>query len=197
MRVVDGLADTAVDPWTDGDGGATPPLGAASSGGGAGPGQGPDVVGLRPRTDREGAGRSVPTPAPLGGHVRPSPGSPMGLRETAMYGFRALRIGEASTLGPLTCATGIWTASGMLLSLPQESSALTSLWLACVLSTRSSKLRGSVWLGPIRRATRRGFRRLARLGRLDVLGPPPRRSPARTVPLPPRMGVGRAIGPVS
>ena len=100
MCVVDGLADTAIDPWTDDDGGATPPSGATSSGSGAGPGRGPDVVSLRPRTDREGAGRSAPTPTPLGGHVRPYPGSPMGPRGTAKYGLPALRIGEASHPGP-------------------------------------------------------------------------------------------------
>ena len=83
----------------------------------------------------------------------------------------------------------------MLPLLPRGLLALTSLWLAFVLSTRPSRPRGSPWLGRIRRAARRGLHRLARLGRLGVLGPPPRRPPARTALLPPRMGVGRATGP--
>ena len=48
--------------------------------------------------------------------------------------FGLCASGRPRTPGPLTWPSGIWTASGMLLWLPQESPALTSLWLACVLS---------------------------------------------------------------
>ena len=69
-------------------------------------GRGPDVVGFCPCADQEGAGRLGPSPSLPERHRRPPPGSPMGPRETARYGFRALRIGEASHPGPLDTDVG-------------------------------------------------------------------------------------------
>ena len=99
MRVVAGLADTAVDSLTEDDEGATPSPGAASSRCGAPARRGSDVVGLRLRADPGDAEQTSLAPAPLDGHPRPPPGTPMGLRGTARYGLRALRIGEASHPG--------------------------------------------------------------------------------------------------
>ena len=171
MRVVDKPADAAIDPWTDDEGGVTHPSGAGSSAGGAGPGRGPDVVGLRSRANREGAGRLGSSPSPSDGHGRPSPGSPAGPRETAKYGFGLCASGKPRTPDPLARTSGIWTASSMLLWLLRGWPAYTSLWLACVLNIRPSRLRGSAWSRPIRQATRRGSRHLTRLGRLGVPGP--------------------------
>ena len=106
MRVVDWLADTAVDSLVGDEEGTIPTPGAASSGFDAPAQRGTDAVGPRLRVgagDAEGA--SLP-PDPLGGHLRPLPGTPMGLRETVRYGFRALRIGEASHPGPPTTVAG-------------------------------------------------------------------------------------------
>ena len=100
MRVVAGLADTAVDSLTEDDGGATPIPGAASSRCGAPARRGSDAVGLRLRVELGEADQTSLAPAPLDGHLRPLPGTPMGPRETARYGLRALRAGEASHPGP-------------------------------------------------------------------------------------------------
>ena len=106
MRVVDKPANTAVDSLA-GDGEETAPTpGAASSTSGPPAQRGTDAVGPRlwvGAGDVEGA--SLP-PDPQGGHLWPLPGTPMGRRETARYGLRALRIGEASHPGPPTTMTG-------------------------------------------------------------------------------------------
>ena len=100
MRVVPGLADTAVDSLAEDDEGATPSPGAASSRCDAPAQRGSDSVGFRLRVEAGDAGPTSLAPASLGGRLRPLPGTPMGLRETARYGLRALRIGEASHPGP-------------------------------------------------------------------------------------------------
>ena len=99
MRVVAGLADTAVDSLAEDDEGATPTP-AASSGCDAPAQRGTDAVGLRLRVEAGDAGRPSLPPDPPDGHLRPFPGTPMGPRETARYGLRALRIGGASHPGP-------------------------------------------------------------------------------------------------
>ena len=106
MRVVAGLADMAVDSLAEDDEGATPTPGAASSGCGAPARRGTDAVGLRLWVESGEADQTSPALDPLGGHPRPFPGTPMGLRETARYGLRALRIGEASHPGPPTTVAG-------------------------------------------------------------------------------------------
>ena len=106
MRVVAGLADTVVDSLAEDDEGATPAPGAASSGCDAPARRGTDAVGFRLRVESGEADQTSLTPAPLDGHLRPLPGTPMGLRETARYGLRALRIGEASHPGPPTTVAG-------------------------------------------------------------------------------------------
>ena len=83
MRVVVGLVDTAVDPLTGDDEGAAPSSGASSSRCEAPDRRGPDAVGFCPRADPGDADQTSLPPAPLGGHPRPPPGTPMGLRETA------------------------------------------------------------------------------------------------------------------
>ena len=110
MRVVDRPADTAIGPWTDDDGGVTPPSGAGSLWDGAGPGRGPDVVGLRSRASREGAGRLGPSPSPPDRRGRPPPGLVKGL--STAFGLCA--SGKPRTPDPLTRTSGIGTASGML-----------------------------------------------------------------------------------
>ena len=100
MRIVTKPADTAIDLATDDDAGGTPSPGAGSAGVGAGVGRGVDVVGFRPHGDREEAWRLAVPPSPSERRRRLPPGFPMGLRGTARYGFRALRIGEASHPGP-------------------------------------------------------------------------------------------------
>ena len=99
MRVVAGLADTVVDSLAEDDEGATPTPGAASSGCGAPARRGTDAVGLRLWVESGEADQTSLMPGPLDGHLRPFPGTPMGPRETAKYGFRALRVGEASHPG--------------------------------------------------------------------------------------------------
>ena len=77
MRVVAGLADTAVDSLTEDDEGATPTPGAASSRCGAPARRGSDAVGLRLRVESGEADQTL-APAPLDGHLRPPPGNPDG-----------------------------------------------------------------------------------------------------------------------
>ena len=100
MRVVAGLADTVVDSLAEDDEGATPAPGAASSGCDAPARRGTDAVGLRLGVEAGDAGRTSLPPGPPDGHLWPLPGTPMGPRETAKYGLRALRTGEASHPGP-------------------------------------------------------------------------------------------------
>ena len=100
MRVVPGLADTAVDSSAEDDEGATPSPGAASSRCDAPAQRGSDSVGFRLRLEAGDAGPTSLAPASLGGRLRPFLETPMGLRETARYGLRVLRIGEASPPGP-------------------------------------------------------------------------------------------------
>ena len=168
------------------------PRGRPPPGCGAPARRGTDAVGLRLWVESGEADQASPALDPLGGHPRPLPGTPMGPRETARYGLRALRIGRPLTrASPMTVA-GTWAAFGMLPLSLKGSPGLTSWWLACALGTRFSRPKGSPWSGSIRRVVRRGPGRLAHPERPGAPGPPPRRLLARMVPLPPRMGVGLA-----
>ena len=106
MRVVVGLADTAVDPLTEDDEGTAPSSGVSSSRYEAPARRGLDAVGLCPRADPGDAEQTSLPSAPLGRHPRRPPGTPTGPRETAKYGFCALRIGEAIHLGPTDARGG-------------------------------------------------------------------------------------------
>ena len=124
MRVVDRLADTAIDPWTDDDGGAKlPPRGRPLRGAVLVLDGDPTlsasvrvrigrVRGAPPRRPPHWADTGDPLWDPQWGFVR---------RLGTAFGLCA--SGRPRTLGPLTWASGIWTASGMLLWLPQESPA--------------------------------------------------------------------------
>ena len=113
MRIVERTADTAFDPPTDGDGDDSLPPIADYDYGGADGLQGADDVGPCPQQLREDPKDPA---APLFPPTRrgPSfPGTPMGLRETARYGLRAVRLGEASHPGPSDF--GLW-GSGVRLT---------------------------------------------------------------------------------
>ena len=96
-------------------GGGTPPSGAGSVGDGAGPGRGPDVVGLRPRADQERAGRLGPSPSPPDRHKRPLQDPRWGLVKWLNTAFGLCASEKPRTPDPLTWTSGIGTASGMLL----------------------------------------------------------------------------------
>ena len=106
MRLVDKLADTSVDSLAGDEEETIPTPGAASSRSDAPAQRGTDAVGPRLRVGAGDAERASLPPDPQGGHLWPLPGTPMGRRETARYGLRALRIGEASHPGPPTTMTG-------------------------------------------------------------------------------------------
>ena len=126
MRVVAGLADTAIDSLAEDDEGATPTPGAACSRCDAPAQRGTDAVGFRLRVEAGDAGQTSLPPDPPDGHLRPFPGTPMGPRETARYGLRALRIGRPLTrASPMTVA-GTWAAFGMLPLSLKGSPGLTS-----------------------------------------------------------------------
>ena len=106
MRIVRRPADTAVDPVTDEGGDGSLPPTADYGGGRTGDPQGTDDVGLCPHRFHEELGCSaVPTFLP-DCRGRPPPRTPMEPRETARYGFWALRIGEASHAGPTDSGPG-------------------------------------------------------------------------------------------
>ena len=202
MRIVTRPADTAVDSASGDDGGSSLPRTADYNDGRIGGPQGTDDVGLCPHRPREELGCLAVSPYPPDRWRRSLPGTPMGLRETARYGLRVLRIGEAShpgpgTPGPPTPALGIRTMSCRLLLSPRGWPASMVLWPLCVRSIRPSRLRGLASLGPTPLATRRGLSRLTRHGRPLGPGLLPRLSPARLrLPLPP-MGAGQATGPIT
>ena len=106
MRIVKKPADTAVDPVTDEDGNGSLPLAADYGDGRTGDPQGTDDVGLCPHRLHEELGCPVVPPFPPDRLRRSPPGTPVGLRETAKYGFRVLRIGEASHPGPTDTSPG-------------------------------------------------------------------------------------------
>ena len=120
----------------------------------------------------------------------------MGPRETARYGLRVLRIGEAFFSGPADTGLEDRDRVLMLLWSLRGWPASTNLWPLCVLSIRPFRLRGMAVSGPTRRVTRRGFLRRTHRGLPDAPGFPPRLTPARLVPPPPPMVAGRAIGRV-
>ena len=193
MRVVARLADTASDSVRDDDGGGTLPQGRTLRA--MVPALGGEStlsasVHMRTRGRR---GALAPRSPFRNGTGDPFRDPQWGFVRRLGTAFGHCASGKPRTPDPLTRTSGIGTVSGMLLWLLRRWPALTNLWLPCVSSIRPSRLRGSALSGPTRRVTRRGFRRRTRLGRFDVPGPPPRRSPARMVPPPPPMVAGRAI----
>ena len=106
MRIVEGPAGTAVDPMTDGDGEDSLPPTADYGDGGAGGPRGADDVGLCPHRLHGDSGSPAVPPLPPDRRGRSPPGTPMGPRETARYGLRAVRLGEASHPGPTDSAPG-------------------------------------------------------------------------------------------
>ena len=100
MRIVERAADTAVDPPTDGDEDDSLSPTADYDSGDAGVARGTDDVGPCPHRVREDPDNPVTPPFPPGGRKRSFPGIPVGPRETARYGLRGKRLGEASHPGP-------------------------------------------------------------------------------------------------
>ena len=100
MRIVEKAADTAVDLSTDGDGDDSLSPIANYDDGGAGGVQGTGDVGPCPHRARQDPDDSAAPLFPPSRQGRSFPGTPMGLRETARYGLRAVCLGEASHPGP-------------------------------------------------------------------------------------------------
>ena len=106
MRIVTRPADTAIDPASGDDGGSPFPLIADYNDGRAGGPQGTDDVGFCPHGPREDLGCPAVSLYPPDRRGRSPPGTPMGFRETARCGIRALRIGGASHPGPVDAGPG-------------------------------------------------------------------------------------------
>ena len=85
VRIVAKLADTAIDPASDDDGGSSFPLMADYNDGRIGGPQGTDDVGLCPHRPREELGCPAVSPFPPDRRGWSLPGTPMGLRGTARY----------------------------------------------------------------------------------------------------------------
>ena len=176
MRIVKKLADTAGDSVADGDGDDSLPLTAGYGDVGTGSPQGTDDVGLCPHW-LHGESGSPAVPPFLPDRRRRSPlGTSMGLRETARYGLRVVRVGEASHPGPTDLDPGDRVCVLRAAAVAARVARVDMLWSLCVRATglcvqsaRPSRSRGLASLGPTPLVTRRGLPRRTR--RRRTLGP--------------------------